>query len=268
MQAQELSASQIERLRAPTDWADLDDESPLITVQKIDRAHALGVVGVLFTAEQVNARIKELAALEHATRNGTVDQTVYAVVMKGGVPFASKLFSEIACLSPNMDPVVDYIQATRYGSSQAGKEALTITRQLDPKTDLKDKRFVKIDDTIDEGVTMGLLGSAAIDAEKCFALGEGVSAPASELGIITLTDKRIATMGDYEPSSILRGFWIPKVWAGGNGLDGENEAMRWAPELVVTSVQHEKYREVMPEVLDILGERAILSMNEITWVSN
>ncbi len=267
MQALKLSDSQIERLQVPTDWADLKNESPLVTAQKVARAHALGVVGVLFTAEQVQTRIGELAALEHATRNGTVDQTVYAVIMKGGVPFAAKLFEQIACLSPTMNPVVDYIQATRYGSSQAGDDKLSIVRQLDPKTNFDGKRFVKIDDTIDEGVTMNLLGSAAIDPFRCHELGNGVTGPAAELGIITLTDKRIASMQGYGADDILRGFWLPNVWAGGNGLDGPNEAMRWIPELVITKVQHEKYRDVMPQILDTLGERAVLDLNDISWVS-
>lgn len=268
MQALELSPAQIERLRAPIEWNDLAGESPLVTVEKVSRARALGVVGVLFTASQTRTRIQELAALEHATQNGAVDQTVYAVVMKGGVPFAASLFEEIACLSPTMNPVVDYIQATRYGSSQNGDEKLAIVRQLDPRTDIKDKRLVKIDDTIDEGVTMRLLGQASIDPVKCHDLGVGVSGPATDLGIITLTDKRIADMSRYPDDSILRGFWIPNVWAGGRGLDGKYEAMRWIPELVVTRVQHEKYREFMPEVLETLGERAVLGMDDITWVSD
>ena len=268
MQTLALSDSQIERLREPIDWQDLDHESPLVTAEKIQRAHQLGVVGVLFTANQVQTRIKELAVLEHTHRNGAVDQTVYAAVMKGGVPFAARFFTEIACLSPNMNPVVDYIQATRYGTGQEGRSELSIVRPLDPKTNFSNKRLVMLDDTIDEGITLELLGKDAQDPERCLELGSGVSGPASELGIITLTDKRIADMPTYPHESIVQGFWIPNVWAGGNGLDGPNEAMRWIPEFVVTRVQHEKYRDTMPRVLDILGERAIFGMNDIHWVSD
>ena len=92
--------------------------------------------------------------------------------------------------------------------------------------------------------------------------------PCQRKGIITLTDKGIADLDDhYKSQDVLRGFWVPKVWIGGNGLDGADEAMRWAPELVVTAVQHEKYRDAMPEVLDQLGPRAIMGMDDIVWIS-
>lgn len=49
------------------------------------------------------------------------------------------------------------------------------------------------------------------------------------------------------------------------GLDGPDEAMRWLPEIVLTTTQDEKYRESMPEILDILGERAIIGFNDFKW---
>lgn len=267
MQALELSQSQIEDLRRPRNWDDLERESVLVTHEKIRRAQELGVVAVLYTGDQVNARIRELAILEHALRNGDVDRTVYATIMRGGVPFSAKLLTEIACLSPSMNPIADYIEASRFGDKQVGEDKLEIIRTFNPKTDINGKRLVKIDDTIDEGVTMQLLGRAATDPDECRQLGPGITGPAAELGIITLTDKGIARIDGYDPNSILRGLWIPNVWAGGNGLDGPNEAMRWIPEIVVTRVQHEKYRETLPEVLDALGERAMLGMKDIKWTS-
>ena len=113
---------------------------------------------------------------------------------------------------------------------------------------------------------MELAGAISLDPERCHELGDGITGPASEIGIISLTDKGIARLSGFDEKNITRGLWIPNAWAGGNGLDGENEAMRWAPELVITRVQDEKYREGMPEILDTLGERVVLGMNEIIWI--
>lgn len=263
-----MSAKELERLAEPWNWKHIADESPLVTHEKIRRAKELGVVAVLFTAEQVTSRIKELATLEHNLRNGGVDNNVYAAIMKGGVPFATPFFRNIAGMSPNMNPVVDYIQASRYGDSQNGRDQLDVIRKFDPKTDINGLRLTYVEDTIDEGATMELLGAAAQDSEACFELGDGVTGASSEIGIITLTDKKISNLSGYEPNAVLRGMWIPNVWVGGNGLDGENEAMRWAPEHVITSVQDVKYRDIMPEVLDTLGERAVMGMDDITWINS
>ncbi len=255
------------RLREPLDWRDLGAEPHARTSRKVARARELGVVAVLFTAEEVNHRINDLVELERRLNGDQVDRTIYAGIMKGGVPFVSKFFTRFASLQPHMNPVVDYIQASRYGDSQTGGDVLQIKRKLDPGTDINGMRFVSVEDTIDEGITLELLGQKARNPEGCTDLGDGVTGPAADTGIITLTDKRIADMPSYETGSILRGMWVPNVWIGGNGLDGANEALRWIPELVVTSVQDEKYRDTMPEILDMLGERAVMGMDDITWIS-
>jgi len=261
-----LSSEDIEKLREPLDWRDLSNESPLVTQEKIKRAKELGVAAVIFTADQVTSRIKELALLEHSLRNGKMNDTVYAVILKGGVQFATPLFRNIASLSPNVNPVVDYIQASRYGNSQQG-DRLQIIRKLDPKTEINGKRTILIDDTVDEGITMELTAVASRSEVDCRLLGEGITGPAGSVGLIALTDKRIANLDGFNSGSAIRGLWIPNAWGGGNGLDGPNEAMRWVPETVLTAVQHEKYRETLPEILDTLGERAVMTMDDFIWVS-
>jgi hypoxanthine-guanine phosphoribosyltransferase len=263
-----FSQEQVERLRTPWDWRDLSGESPLITRKKIERAQQLGVVAVVFTKEQVDFRILELAALEHETANGNVDNTVYASLLKGATSFTTPFFSGIASLSPQMNPVVDYLQSSRYGKSQSGGASVRIVRPLDPRTDIKGKIFKKVDDVIDEGITADQTAAIALDGKRCFELGEGVTGPAKEVGIIALGDKQISQMHNIHPNMITIGMYLPNVWGGGRGLDGPKEAMRWAPEFVITAVQHQKYRDNMAEVLDILGERAVMKMKDITWISD
>lgn len=256
----------IEIFREPISWDNLEHEPRAITNQKKSRAIELGVVAVLFTGRQVSDRIRELAQLEHALSNGSVDDTVYSIMLMGGGPFAVPFLTEMASLAPTMSPIVDCVDAGRYADSQLGGNVLDIKRKFRSTTNIFGKRLKALEDTIDEGVTMDLFGEASLDEELCHQLGDGITGPAESVGVITLSDKRIAELKNFKPSNILRGFWIPNAWAGGRGLDGANEALRWAPELVITSVQHEKYYDDMPEILDTLGERAVMGMNDITWI--
>jgi hypoxanthine-guanine phosphoribosyltransferase len=257
--------AELERLARPVDWSDLSQESPLVTHRKIERAKQLNVIAVLFTGGQVMQRIQELATLEHARANGEIDHSVYAVLLRGGNQFAVPFFSHMATLSPNMNPSVDYLHASRYGKNQNGK-ALRIYRPFGPDTDLAEKRLTLIEDTIDEGITIDRVSMMARDPERVKRLGKKITGTARDVSVISLTDKRIAHLTQFEPDQVTRGFYIPNAWAGGMGLDGPKEANRWIPELVLTAAQDEKYREAMPEILEILGERAIMGMNDIIWL--
>ncbi len=260
----------IERLRSPIDWRALDTESHVITNLKVRKANELkdkGVAAVLFSAEAVADRIESLAALEHYFRNGDVDHTVYASILKGGVQFTVPFMGHMARFEPGMDPKVDYLQATRYGLSQEGG-ALEIVRKLDPKTDIQGKTLIFTDDVTDEGITLEELARISTDPNECTSLGDGVTGPASRTGAIVLGDKQLADYSGFDSDLLMQGFWLPNAWAGGMGLDGPNEAMRWLPEIVLTSTQHEKYREELPEILDILGERAVIGFNEFNWISD
>jgi hypoxanthine-guanine phosphoribosyltransferase len=260
-----FTSADIERLAKPIEWSDFTHESPITTRNKIERAKQLNVIAVLFTGAQVTQRIHELATLEHARANGEINERVYAVLLRGGNQFAVPFFSHMATLSPNMDPSVDYLHASRYGKNQNGK-ALRIYRPLGPDTDLAGKKMTLIEDTIDEGITIDRVSMFARDAERVKRFGKHISGTASDVSVISLTDKRIANLTQFTDDQVTRGFYIPNAWAGGMGLDGPNEANRWIPELVLTSVQDEKYRESMPEILDALGDRAIMGMDDIDWI--
>ena len=260
-----FTSDEIERLARPVDWTDLSHESPIITRYKIERAKQLNVIAVLFTGDQVMQRIRELATLEHARANGEIDQSVYAVLLRGGNQFAVPFFSHMATLSPNMNPSVDYLHASRYGKSQNGK-ALRIYRPFGPDIDIAGRRLTLIEDTIDEGITIDRVSMMARDPERVKRLGKSITGSAREVSVISLTDKRIAHLTQFEQTQVTRGFYIPNAWAGGMGLDGPNEANRWIPELVLTAAQADKYYDDMPEILETLGERAIMGMNDIAWL--
>lgn len=265
-----LPAERIERLKAPVDWRALQDEPRVTKEEKIRRARELraqGVAAVLFTSDEVRQRISDLASLEHYYRNGEINDTVYACILKGGVQFTTPFVTEMSQQESTMNPVVDYIQATRYGLSQKGGR-LDIVRKLDPKTDIANKTVIFTDDVTDEGITLEELSRMSKDSSLCMQLGEGVTGPARRSGAIVLGDKQLANYDGLDGDLLLQGFWLPDAWAGGMGLDGPNEAMRWLPEIVLTTTQHEKYRETLPYVLSILGDRAIIGFDDFTWTSN
>lgn len=257
-------------MKQPRDWRDLHYEPVVLTNHKIRRAQELkdkGVAAVLFSAATVSGRIQDLANLEHHFRNGKVDNTVYAGVLKGGVQFTVPFMGHMAQFEPGMDPKVDYLQATRYGKSQQGG-AVEVVRKLDPKTDIHGKTLIFTDDVTDKGITLEELARMSRHPEDCMQLGDGVTGPASNTGAIVLGDKQLADYNGFDKDLLLQGFWLPNAWAGGMGLDGPNEAMRWLPEIVLTTTQHEKYRENLPEILDTLGERAVIGFDEFNWVSD
>lgn len=197
-----LSPDQILNRRTPIDWRDIANESPVQTNIKIRKANELahqGVAAVLFTEQEVNHRIQELALIEHCLRNGNIDDTVYAAILKGGVQFTVPFIRQMALLSTRMNPRVDYIQTTRYGESQEGGE-VQLVRKLDPKTDISGKLLMLTDDVTDEGLTLEGIRKIALDADLCGQLGIGVTGPAFDVGAVVLGDKQIAGYEGFDPN--------------------------------------------------------------------
>lgn len=266
MTLSELAPDALRNLTAPLVWSELDNESPSATNFKIRRAHDLGVVAVLFTSEQARQRIADLAMLEKIIHGEEIDNTVYIPVMNGGITGSSAFFMELVNIEPVIHPFVDYVDLSRYGDSQTGSDEPILKRRLRDGTDIKGKRAVFLDDVIEGAVTTEWLGDRALDPSLAPELGEGVTGPADSVDIITVVDKGLAVPSGFKKSSISRGMIGPNVWLGGQGMDDGSEKFRWTPEIVIPAVQKEEYRDTMPEILEILGARAVMGMDDITWV--
>lgn len=92
---------------------------------------------------------------------------------------------------------------------------------------------------------------------------------AASFGIVALANKGIADLeSEFDPDLTLIGFNIPSPWASGKGMDGSNNYYRHASALFLYPVQDIKYREAMPAILDQLGDRAIMGMDDFTWISD
>lgn len=266
MSAYNISEEIMDQLHSPLHWADVKFEDPAVTELKIRRAKELGVVAVLFTDEQVMGRVSDLAKIEQNRVGTETLETIYVSVMSGGIPLSAALMRELASRKTPIHPVADYIDASRYKDSQTPKNKPDIIRHLRPETDLNGKRVVLIDDVIEGSVTLGWLGATARDPATAHLLGKGVTGPAATTGLITLVDKQIALPEGFDAKSVSVGLVGPKVWLGGGGMDDGQETYRWTPEIIITPVQEKKFQLAMEEVLSILGERAVMGMDDITWI--
>lgn len=266
MSAGTSTKEMLNHYRAPLHWAALQDEDPSVTELKIKRARELGVVAVLFTADQVTQRVTDLARIEQDRRGVANLETIYLSVMNGGVPLSTALMRELASSQSSVHPVVDYIEASRYSESQTPKDKPDIIRRLRPKTDINGKRVVFIDDVIEGSITLGWLGATARDSATAHQLGAGVTGPAATTSLIALVDKEIARPEGFDEDSISVGMIGPAVWLGGGGMDAGQEKFRWTPEIIITPVQEKKFKPAMAEVLNILGERAVLGLDDIHWI--
>lgn len=258
----------LETLRTPWDWRDLATEPPEVTELKVRRANELGAVAVIYTADQTAQRLLELAMLERAWITSSEIPHQYGVILNGGVPVAGPLFLDIAALADPVHPDVAYFKATRYGHSQVGGSNIEIDQPFGKSTDIGGKRFKIVDDTIDEGLTLEGAAAMALDPARAKKLGRGITEPAAEVHVLALADKGFAQLDSIDPAHITRGMYVPDVWMGGRGLDGPGETFRWGNELVITSIQHVKYRDTMAKVLYVLGDRAVRTMDEITWIDD
>jgi hypoxanthine phosphoribosyltransferase len=158
----------------------------------------------LFTAEQIQERVRELARSISDDLGET--EIVGLIVLKGALHFGSDLLRAMS-----LQALVDFVQARSYqGTESTGG----ITMLARPTQDLRDKTVLIIEDILDTGVT----AKALID----FVRDEG----AAEVRFCALFDKpsrrKIPVQADYV------GFIVNDVFIVGYGMD-HNERHRELP---------------------------------------
>ena len=246
-------------LRTPIDWRDFRDESPSVTNQKIRRAKELGVVAVLFNASQVRDRVDALATLESRTLHP--GKNVYVGLQGGAMPFIGQFFPLLRVKDPAIHPFVKYMEVSRYKDGQTGASSLEIVKDINYKVLATADTVTIIDEVGDQGDTVEKVRQHLVDTHT-----ELTGRTDLKTRLILLSDKGVATFPGFEHSEVHRGAIVPVPWIAGMGMDGKEEWHRWDPEISLSVVQEEKYRDMMPEILDTLGERVVLGMSDITWV--
>jgi hypoxanthine phosphoribosyltransferase len=152
---------------------------------------------VLFTPEQINNRVKELAeaiSCDHVYDSTNVLPPVLICILNGSIHFFSDLTRMMS-----IDCEIDFIRIKSYeGQDNSGG----ITRIKDLELDLKGKRVYIVDDICDSGSTI---------LEALFMVN---SRMAAEVKVVTLLKRKNGVaMTDFH------GFEIEDEWVVGYGLD-------------------------------------------------
>ena len=152
---------------------------------------------ILFTEEQIQSRIKELAEEMNKYYKG---EEVYAVcVLKGAVMFATDLIKHL-----NMPLKMEFIRLSSYnGSTQTSGKVNAVDISL---PDLNDKNVLIIEDIVDTGLTAKFL----LDFMNC-------NFHTKSTKFCSLLDKKITRVTDVEPDYY--GFEVDDKFLIGYGLD-------------------------------------------------
>ena len=152
---------------------------------------------VLFSEEQLQTRIKELAAEMNKFYNG--EEVIAICVLKGAVMFAVDLVKHL-----DMPLQLEFIRLSSYGSSTTTSGKVNAVDIQLP--DLNGKNVLIIEDIVDTGLTAKFL----IDFMNC-------NFHAKSIKFCSLLDKKITRKVEVEPDYY--GFDVDDKFVIGYGLD-------------------------------------------------
>lgn len=163
----------------------------------MDAEHMSGdLEKVLFTEEQIHARLDELAA--EIWRDYEGKDLLLVGVLKGAVIVVSDLMRALPGTAP-----MDWMAISSYGSGTKSSGVVRILKDLD--TDITDKHVLIIEDIIDSGLTLSWIKANL------------ASRHAASVEICTLLRKPDAVKVDVGVKYV--GFDIPDAFVVGYGLD-------------------------------------------------
>lgn len=152
---------------------------------------------ILFSEEQIQERIKELAKEMNAFYNG--EEVIAICVLKGAVMFATDLVKYL-----DMPLKMEFIRLSSYhGTTETTGKVRAVDISL---PNLTDKNVLIIEDIVDKGYTAKFL----MDFIKC-------NFKTKSTKFCSLLDKKIARIIDIEPD--FYGFEIDDKFVVGYGLD-------------------------------------------------
>lgn len=164
----------------------------------------------LFTAEQIHARVRELAAAIDATYGR--ESVVAICVLKGAAIF----FADLVRAIRNRNLLLDFVRLSSYGTAMASSGTITFLK--DVETNLRDRHVLVVEDVIDSGCTMR------------FFLDQLRARGPRSLRLAALVDKRERRVSDVTID--FAGFTIESGFIVGYGLDYA-ERYRHLPDICV-----------------------------------
>ena len=164
---------------------------------------------VLFTKEQIAAKVKELGAQITADYQGK--ELVLVCVLRGASVFFSDLIREI-----DVDFTIDFIATSSYGASTKTSGEVKLTKDL--TSPIAGKHVIIVEDIVDSGLTLKYV-KRLLEARN----------PES-VKICSILDKPEGRKTDLVPDYY--GFTVPDVFIIGYGLDYA-ERFRQIPEVCI-----------------------------------
>ena len=153
-------------------------------------------IQVMFSEEEVNARIAEIAAQINEEYKG--EEIVAIGILRGGVYFCTELTKRIT-----IPVILDFMEASSYGSGTDSSGQVQITKDL--IEDIAGRHVIVVEDIIDTGRTLSKL------------LDNLWARKPKSLKLCTLLDKPerrvVQVQVDYN------GFVIPNKFVIGYGMD-------------------------------------------------
>lgn len=153
---------------------------------------------ILFTEEELEARVKELGA--EITRDYAGKNPVFVGILKGSFIFMADLVRAV-----DLPCSVDFMCVSSYGSGAKTTGAVKIIKDL--SQDIEGKDVIMVEDILDTGVTLNYLMNLL-----------GHRNPAS-LCICTLLNKQARRYESINLEARYTGFDIPDAFVVGYGLD-------------------------------------------------
>ncbi len=108
----------------------------------------MAIAEVAYTAEQIQARIAELA--EELRRDLPPDRPLLVSVLKGSIIFLADLIRRL-----DLEPEVDFMSLSSYGSGQSGTGVVRIVKDLEEP--LAGRNVVLVEDIVDTGLSLSYL---------------------------------------------------------------------------------------------------------------
>lgn len=161
-----------------------------------------GIAEVLFTPEELNARIKELGAQITADYQDKVEDLVVVCLLKGSVLFMADLTREI-----RLPLVMDFMSVSSYGNEFESSTEVKIVKELDEQ--IMDKHVLIVEDIVDTGRTLTKVKEVLNTRNP------------KSLKVCTLLDKPSRREVEMEADYV--GFTIPDKFVLGYGLDFKQE---------------------------------------------
>ena len=151
---------------------------------------------ILFTEEQIKARVDELARIIEKDYEG--EELILLCTLKGAILFMADMMKAI-----DLDTKIDFIAASSYGSGTSTSGFVKVTK--DVTMDLYNKNVLIIEDIVDSGTTLKFMKEYLQDRNP------------KSVRIATLLDKPARRTADVTPDYV--GFTVDDLFIIGYGLD-------------------------------------------------